>query len=183
MWLFCNNWWLKKKLNKLKKGLLIQISLLNSRNGSNYHNNQLGFLDMISQKVNQFTTTSSIKKTIALATTFFKPVGEENPHVWFEESPQIISNQTWGKVSVSMNADPINEKYRSKINKTSIVLWAQKMFYINKSNQFIRTIMNTQPEPLPQTSSSLRGNQISIYSLHISHRHFSTTPEEKYQDQ
>ena len=34
--------------------------------------------------------------------------GEANPYVQFLYGPQTICNHTWGKFSVSMNADPVN---------------------------------------------------------------------------
>ena len=40
----------------------------------------------------------------------------------------------------------------------------------------------TQPEPLPQTSTSLMGKQIHMSVLDTSHRQFSITPEDKFQD-
>ena len=48
--------------------------------------------------------------TIKLATTFFKPAGWEILYVRFGYVPYTICYNTQGKVSVSMNSDPINFK-------------------------------------------------------------------------
>ena len=49
-------------------------------------------------------------KTGTLVTTFHKPTGEVNLYVIFVYVPQIIFNHTQGQASVSINADPVNEK-------------------------------------------------------------------------
>ena len=46
--------------------------------------------------------------TITLTKTFHKNLGGANPYVHFGCVPQTIFNITQGKISVSMNADPIN---------------------------------------------------------------------------
>ena len=55
-----------------------------------------------------------ITKPVTLTTTFHKPVGEENPQVWFGYGPLTIFQQTRGQVLGSMNADPINMIYTSQ---------------------------------------------------------------------
>ena len=59
--------------------------------------------------------------TGTLATTFHKPTGEENLYVWFGYGPQKICNHTRGQVLVSTNADLVNAKKRSKINKVRMI--------------------------------------------------------------
>ena len=57
-------------------------------------------------------------------------------------------------------------------------------YILEKSKQFIGVIiMNTQPSPSPQPSSSLRGEQIHMSNLYASHRKSSITPKYKFQDE
>ena len=58
--------------------------------------------------------TGEITRTGTLATTFHKPVGEENWYVRFGYGPMKICNHTRGQVSGSINADPINMIHKSK---------------------------------------------------------------------
>ena len=54
------------------------------------------------------------KKTGTLDKTFHKAVGVENMYVRFRYDPLTICNNTRGKVSVSMNSDPINMIHKSQ---------------------------------------------------------------------
>ena len=63
---------------------------------------------------NVLMSTYEITKTGTLATNFNKPAGEANPYVRFGYGPLTIFNHTWGKVSGSMNADPINMIHKSQ---------------------------------------------------------------------
>ena len=47
-------------------------------------------------------------KTGTLTMNFHKPAGEANTYVQFGYSPLKIFNHTWGQVSESINADPID---------------------------------------------------------------------------
>ena len=51
---------------------------------------------------------------VTLTITFDKPVGEENPYLRFGYGPLKICLNTQGKVSGSMNDDPINMIHTSK---------------------------------------------------------------------
>ena len=64
--------------------------------------------DILDQAKQSIADNNSEHKTSTLATTFHKPVGRENPYVWFGYSPQTIFNHTRRQVSGSMNSDPIN---------------------------------------------------------------------------
>ena len=64
--------------------------------------------------INVFIVTGAITKTGTLATTLHKPVGEANKYFRFEHSPLKIFNHTRGKISVSMNADPIDMIHKSQ---------------------------------------------------------------------
>ena len=50
--------------------------------------------------------------------TFLNTEGETNLYLWFEYESQTICYQTLGKVSVSMNVDPIN----ANKNKQSTII-------------------------------------------------------------
>ena len=58
--------------------------------------------------INVLMATGAITKTDTLATTFHNTMGEVNPYVRFGYGPQTICNQTQVKVSISINADPID---------------------------------------------------------------------------
>ena len=59
-------------------------------------------------KIYVLMETGEITKTVILATTFHKPAGEENVYVQFRCLPLKIFNYTRGRVSGSINTDPIN---------------------------------------------------------------------------
>ena len=50
-------------------------------------------------------------------------------------------------------------------------------------NELIMTSVATQPEPFPQHSTNLQGEQIHVSVLYKAHRKFVITPEEMYQYQ
>ena len=58
--------------------------------------------------------TGEITKNGTLDTAFHKPEGEENLYVQFGYVPLKICKHTQGKVSGSMNADPINMIHTSQ---------------------------------------------------------------------
>ena len=64
--------------------------------------------------INVLMATGTITKTVTLVTTFHKPAGKENPYVWFGYGPLTICYHTQGKVSGSMNANPINKIHTSQ---------------------------------------------------------------------
>ena len=64
--------------------------------------------------INKLVATGAIIKTGTLAATLHKPTREENTYVWIKYGPQTINNRTWGQVSGSMNADPMNMIHTSQ---------------------------------------------------------------------
>ena len=67
-------------------------------------------------------------------------------------------------------------KHKSTINKRRPEQITWRIFYINKMNQLMRTIMNTQPAPSPIPSTNLQGKQIRISNFDTSHTQFVTHP-------
>ena len=57
------------------------------------------------------------------------------------------------------------------------------MIVLQTVNKLMITITITKPAPLPRPSLILQWKQIGISGLDVSHRQFTITPEEKYQDQ
>ena len=65
--------------------------------------------------INALVETVAITKTGTFATTFHKTSGGwEVPYVCFGYIPLKNFNQTWGKVSGSMNSDPIKMMHTSQ---------------------------------------------------------------------
>ena len=58
--------------------------------------------------INLLIGIGAITKTGTLTTPFHKPEGEANMYIQFGYGPMMIFNHTWGQVSGSINADPIN---------------------------------------------------------------------------
>ena len=65
-------------------------------------------MEVLEQEKQSIEVNKSVHPTGTLATTFHKPVGEENTYVCFGYVPQTIFLHTWVQVPGSMNADPIN---------------------------------------------------------------------------
>ena len=63
----------------------------------------------------------SERPTGTLAMTFHKPAVEEKLYVRFGYRPQNVFYHTRGKVSGSMNADPLNEINTSKEQQKTIL--------------------------------------------------------------
>ena len=64
--------------------------------------------DILDQENQSVEVNKSEHPNGTLTTTFQKPVGVENPYVWFGYSPQTIFNHTRRQVPGSMNNDTIN---------------------------------------------------------------------------
>ena len=110
-------------------------------------------------------------KTGTLTKNFLKPAGWENPYIKFYNVP---------KDKLQDFFDSVKEKNRSTINKGNIARLTKRIFEL-KNNKSIWTIMNYHPEPLPWTSSGLRGEQICMPCLYTTHIKCSNTPRGKFQ--
>ena len=76
--------------------------------------------------------------------------------------------------------------YYSKTNNSSVTPNCHQKLEIialNPVNLLIFTISTTQLAPLKQRSIILHGNEIRISNLYMAHRKFTTTHEDKIQDQ
>ena len=90
--------------------------------------------------------------TGTLSKTFHNPVGEVNPHVRFGYVPQTIFNHNLVQVSLSTNADPVNEKYTNQLSSKDYCTNILKGI-LYQAKQIIKVkISYTQPASLPQPS-------------------------------
>ena len=102
--------------------------------------------------------------------------------VWIRRTNKFL---TCLRTSFSINERWSNKYYthKSKIIKGRLERKTWLIFYINQSNPLNLISLNTQLEPLSQTSTNLQGWQICMSSLDTSHIKFSNTPEETFQGQ
>ena len=73
------------------------------------------------------------------------------------------------------------DTHKSKTNKIRLqrIIW--RRFYIKQRNLLKPTSLKTQPSPRLQPSTNLRGKQIRMSRLDMSHINISNTPGDKFQ--
>ena len=74
--------------------------------------------------------------TGTLSKTFHNPVGEVNPHVRFGYVPQTIFNHNLVQVSLSTNADPVNEKYTNQLSSKEVLYKYLEGYFISSKTNY-----------------------------------------------
>ena len=112
-----------------------------------------------------------------------KIVWEANQYIWFIYGPLKTLNNTRGKVSVSMNADPINMIHKSqKLTKKVLNKELEEYFRSNRSISWRKQVWTPNRYPRHNLPKLYMESNPCIF-FNTAHIKFAITPEDEFQNQ